>query len=62
MTWGYYEVVVVGEARDGNYGECRSQLFISCMLHICMNMYSTYIAYLYICDLDLTLYILTRDP
>jgi len=47
MTWGYYEVVVIGMAENGNYGECRTQLFIRCMLHsyikIILVLYCTFI-------------------
>ena len=38
MTWGYYEVVVVGVAENRNYRECRTQLFIRCMLHSYINI------------------------
>ena len=47
MTWGYYELVVVGEAENRNYGECRTQLFIRCMLlsyiKIYLVLYCTFI-------------------
>ena len=39
MTWGYYELVVVGEAENRNYAECRTQLFIRCMLHSYIKVY-----------------------